>query len=47
MGEGSLYPKGRNPLSTTYQGEGSSYPKGRNPLSTTNQGEDGRWFSLS
>ena len=31
-GEGSLYPKGRNTLSTTNQGEGSPYPKGRNPL---------------
>jgi hypothetical protein len=45
-GEGSLYPKGRNTLSTTNQGEGSPYPKERNPLSTTKQGE-GRMFSLS
>jgi hypothetical protein len=47
MGEGSPYPKGRNPLSTTNQGEGSPYPKERNSLSTTNQGEDMRRFSYT
>ena len=46
-GEGSLYPKGRNTLSTTNQGEGSPYPKERNSLSTTNQGEDMRRFSYT
>ena len=46
-GEGSLYPKGRNTLSTTNQGEGSPYPKERKPLSTKKQGEEGRMFSLS
>ena len=50
MGEGSPYPKGRNPLSTTNQEKDRrrfSYPKGRNSLSITNQGEDGRRLFLS
>jgi hypothetical protein len=50
MGEGSPYPKGRNPLSTTNQEEDRrrfSYPKGRNSPSLTNQGEDGKRLFLS